>query len=75
MTTDNASPIDVDLQRLYFTAEVAGLLEVSKDTVVRMAANGQLPFSRTLGSAKKPGIRRFRGRDILAVWLEMNQYL
>jgi excisionase family DNA binding protein len=73
MATDGKP--DIDLHQLYLTAQVAKLLEVSKDTVVRMANEGQLPFNRTMGSAKRPGIRRFRGSDVLAAWLEMNQYL
>ncbi len=73
MTPDNRPQID--LAKLYQTGEVAGFLEISKDTVVRMAERGELPHRRTPGSAKRGGYRRFRGSDILAVWLEMNQYM
>jgi excisionase family DNA binding protein len=76
MTFDEApQQLDIDLNKFYRTGQVADLLKVSKDTVVRMARDGRLPFNRTLGSANRPGIRRFQGRDVLAVWLEMNQYM
>lgn len=73
MTTDDRPQID--LAKLYRTGEVAEFLELSKDTVLRMAKRGELPYRRTPGSAKRGGYRRFRGSDIMAVWLGMNQYM